>query len=116
MSALEPDGEDVPFHLLLGADEAPVVAQALRLLISDEAHEPGIRRLAREVLAAVDAIEPGVELLTITLTPQQMKITHSGVRLLLNDLHRDEADEVAVLRSVLDKLPDEHVMRAIALD
>jgi hypothetical protein len=105
-----------PYHLFLDAREVPMAAHALRLLISDEAHEPAIRRLARAVLAVVEAIEPDVELLTVTLTPQQMKITHSAVRLLLNDLHRDEADEVALLRSVLDKLPDEHVMRAIELD
>lgn len=116
MSSVEPVSEDVPFHLLLSAEEAPATAQALRLLIADEAHEPGIRRLAREVLAGLDERQPDTEHLTLTLTPQQMKITHSAVRLLLNDLRRGEGDEVAVLRSVLDKLPDEHVMRAIALD
>jgi hypothetical protein len=116
VSSVEPAGEDVPFHLLLSVEEAPPTAQALRLLISDEAHEPGIRRLAREVLAAVDAIEPDEEVATLTLTAQQMKITFSAVRLLINDLHRDEQDELTLLRSVLDKLPDEHVMRAIELD
>jgi hypothetical protein len=116
VSSVESVGEDVPFHLLLSAEEAPATAQALRLLISDEAHEPGIRRLAREVLAAVDAIAPDGEVATLTLTPQQMKITHSAVRLLLKDLRRDEPDELALLRSVLEKLPDEHVMRAIELD
>jgi hypothetical protein len=116
LSSAEPVGEDVPFHLLLSAEEVPATAQALRLLISDEAHEPAIRRLAREVIAGLGELEPGAELLTLTLTAQQMKITHSAVRLLLNDLRRGEGDEVALLRSVLDKLPDEHVMRAIELD
>jgi hypothetical protein len=36
-------------------------------------------------------------------------------RLLLDDLRREQADERALLRSVLDKLPDEHTMRAIEL-
>jgi hypothetical protein len=116
VSSVEPLPEDVPFHLLLSTEEVPVTAQALRLLISDEAHEPLIRRLAREVLAGLGELAPGTDPATLTLTAQQMKITHSAVRLLLNDLRRGEGDEVARLRAVLDKLPDEHVMRAIALD
>jgi hypothetical protein len=44
-----------------------------------------------------------------------MKITHSAVRLLLNDLQREQADERLVLHSILDKLPDEHAIRAIQL-
>jgi hypothetical protein len=55
-------------------------------------------------------------MLTVTLTPPQMKITHSAVKLLLNDLQRGQADEREVLKSILDKLPDEHTMRAIQLD
>lgn len=54
-------------------------------------------------------------MLTLALTPQQMKITHSAVRLLLNDLGRAQADERELLRSILEKLPDEHTMRAIEL-
>jgi hypothetical protein len=34
---------------------------------------------------------------------------------LLNDLQREQAPERAILRSILDKLPDEHTMRAIKL-
>ena len=37
-----------------------------------------------------------------------MKITHSAVQLLLNDLQREQADEREILRAILDKLPDEH--------
>ncbi len=55
-------------------------------------------------------------MLTVTLTPQQMKITHSAVRLLFNDLQREQADEREILRAILEKLPDEHVMRAIELE
>jgi hypothetical protein len=109
-------GPEPAYHLFLDEHEVPVAASALRLLISDEAHEPQIRRLAREVIAGLEqpANEQGV--LTVSLEPQQMKITHSAVRLLLNDLQRGQAPEREILRSILDKLPDEHTMRAIALE
>ncbi|HEY4996388.1 MAG TPA: hypothetical protein VII03_00250 [Solirubrobacteraceae bacterium] len=115
MSSPESHAEP-PYHLLLDLDEVPVAASALRLLISDEAHEPQIRGLAREVLSALEqsADERGV--LTVTLAPQQMKITHSAVRLLLNDLQREQAGEREILHAILAKLPDEHTMRAIAID
>jgi hypothetical protein len=44
-----------------------------------------------------------------------MKITHSAVRLLINDLQREQADEREILWRIVGKLPDEHVMRAIEL-
>jgi hypothetical protein len=105
-----------PYHLFLDEREVPVAASALRLLISDEAHEPDIRRLAREVIAELEESADAGGVLTVTLAPQQMKITHSAVRLLLNDLQREQADEQEILRAILDKLPDEHTMRAIQLD
>jgi DUF1365 family protein len=105
-----------PYHLLLDLDEVPVAASALRLLISDEAHEPQIRGLAREVLTALEQSADSRGVLTVTLAPQQMKITHSAVRLLLNDLQREQADEREILHAILAKLPDAHVMRAIAID
>jgi hypothetical protein len=105
-----------PYHLFLDAREVPVAASALRLLISDEAHEPQIRRLAREVIAGLEQPPDAQGMLTVSLAPQQMKITHSAVRLLLNDLQREQADEREVLRGVLEKLPDEHTMRAIELE
>jgi hypothetical protein len=105
-----------PYHLFLDVEEVPVAASALRLLISDEAHEPDIRRLAREVLAELEQLPDENGMLTVSLAPQQMKITHSAVRLLLNDLQREQADEREVLRNILDKLPDEHTIRAITLE
>jgi hypothetical protein len=93
-----------------------VTARALRLLISDEAHEPRIRGLAREVLASLEAPTTAGAKLTVPLSPEQMKITHSATRLLLDDLQREQAGEREVLRRVLDKLPDEHTMRAITLE
>ena len=110
-----------PYHLILDPEEVPLLASALRLLISDEAHEPDIRRLAREVLAALDDLAPptvpsGRHPMTVTLTPQQMKITYSAAKLLLNDLQRDQPTERDLLHSILAKLPDEHTMRAIEIE
>jgi len=106
---------EAAYHLLLDRDEVPVAARALRLLISDEAHQVDIRRLGREVLAELEEEPDPTGILSVALTPQQMKITHSAVRLLLNDLQREQADERRVLHSILGKLPDEHAIRAIQL-
>lgn len=105
-----------PFHLFLHSDEVPLAASALRLFLADEAHAPDIRQLARDVLAELDGTPDGNGTLTVTLAPAQMKITYSAVRLLLNDSQRDQVEERDVLRQILDKLPDEHTMRAIELD
>jgi hypothetical protein len=104
------------YHLFLEEDETRVAAGALRLLVSDEAHEPQIRRLAREVLSSLESPPGAHGVLTVPLSAEQMKITHSALRLLLNDLQRGQADEREILRRVLEKLPDEHTMRAIKLD
>lgn len=105
-----------PYHLHLDADEVGATAKALRLLISDEAHEPQIRGLSREVLAQLEGVADDRGILTVTLAPQQMKITHTALGLLHRDLGREQADELELLRGILDKLPDEHTMRAIAID
>jgi hypothetical protein len=104
------------YHLFLDPHEVPVAASALRLLISDEAHEAVIRRLARDVLAALAGEPDERGTLTVSLEPGQMKITHSAVRLLLNDSQREQADEREILRAILDKLPDQHTMRAIEIE
>jgi hypothetical protein len=104
------------YHLFLGPEETPVAAGALRLLISDEAHETQIRGLAREVLVSLDGTPDERGTLTVALEAKQMKITHTALRLLLGDLQREQADERAILRGILEKLPDEHSMRAILLD
>ena len=110
--ATEPDPT---YHLFLDPHEVPVAASALRLLISDEAHEPEIRRLAREVLTGLESQPDNRGTVTVALGAGQMKITHSAVRLLLNDLQREQASEREILWAILDKLPDEHTMRAIEL-
>jgi hypothetical protein len=110
------DIADVPaYHLFLDTSELGPATSALRLLISDEAHERQIRGLAREVIASLRATPDESGKLTVTLSPEQMKITHTALKLLLDDLQRGQADEREVLRGVIDKLPDEHTMRAIRL-
>lgn len=103
------------YHLFLDGEEVPVCIGALRLLISGEAHEPQIRQLARAVLAGLEAEPDERGKLTVGLSPEQMKITHTAVKLLLDDLQRGQAGEREILRRVLDKLPDEHTIRAISL-
>jgi hypothetical protein len=104
------------YHLFLDPVEVQATAGALRLLISDEAHEPQIRTLAREVLVSLEAAPNDSQRLTVSLSPQQMKLTYSAVKGLFNDLQREQAAERETLRGILDKLPDEHTMRAIQLD
>ena len=52
----------------------------------------------------------------LELTPAQLKITYTALHSLLDDFGHEEADVGAVIREVLDKLPDEHAIRAIRLD
>ena len=67
------------------------------------------------MLAELEAEPDEFGVLSVALTPRQLKITHTAVRLLLNDLQRGQADERLVLHSILGKLPDEHTIRAIQL-
>jgi hypothetical protein len=115
MAAAESTDEP-PFHLLLDREEVSVARTALNLLIADEAHEPPIRPLAREILIGLEGAPDEQGVLSVPLTPSQMKITHAAVKVLFDDLQRDQADEREVLRRVLGKLPDEHTMRAIRID
>ena len=52
----------------------------------------------------------------LELTPAQLKLTHTALRSLLDDFGHDEPEVHEVIRQVLDKLPDEHAIRAIRLD
>ena len=49
----------------------------------------------------------------LDLTPGQLKIVHTALHSLLDDLGHDERDVQRIVREVLDKLPDEHSIRAI---
>ena len=52
----------------------------------------------------------------LELTPAQLKITHTALRSLLDDFGHDQAQVLRTIHEVLDKLPDEHSIRAIDLD
>ena len=52
----------------------------------------------------------------LELTPAQLKLTHTALHSLLDDFGHDEPDVHRVIRQVIDKLPDEHAIRAIRLD
>ena len=52
----------------------------------------------------------------LELTPQQLKVTHTALRSLLDDFGHDEREVLRIIHEVLDKLPDEHSIRAISLD
>jgi hypothetical protein len=123
------DGGEVAYHLLLEPQEAKITGRALGLLIADEHREPGIRSLAREVIElrkaepareAPEAPEasdaPGLTALSVPLTAPQMKITHTAVHLMLLDSGREQESERRLLWSILEKLPDEHALRAIELE
>jgi len=49
----------------------------------------------------------------LDLTPAQLKITWTALRAFADDFGHDERDVHAAVREVLEKLPDEHAIRAI---
>ena len=52
----------------------------------------------------------------LELTPAQLKITHTALRSLLDDFGHDQPEVLRTIHEVLDKLPDEHAIRAIQLE
>ena len=52
----------------------------------------------------------------LELTPAQLKITHTALRSLLDDFGHDEREVLRIINEVLEKLPDDHAIRAIQLD
>ena len=52
----------------------------------------------------------------LDLTAAQLKITWTALKSMLDDFGHDERDVHEIVRQVLDKLPDEHSIRAITLD
>lgn len=118
-------GAEPDYHLLLSPEEASVLQTALDLAISDFSRDGQIRDLARAVIARLPGPAAGDlaqdrdgvgDAISIPLQAREMKIVHTAVHLLLDDLQREQADEIHVLRRIIDKLPDEHAIRAISLD
>jgi hypothetical protein len=58
-------------------------------------------------------IGPDETAFRLDLTPGQLKIVHTALHSLLDDLGHDERDVQDIVRQVLGKLPDEHSIRAI---
>ena len=51
----------------------------------------------------------------LELTPEQLKITHTALKSLLDDFGHDEPEIHRIIHSLLDKLPDDHAIRAIRI-
>jgi hypothetical protein len=63
----------------------------------------------------VRLIKPGEIAYHLELTAAQMKIVHTALKSLVDDLGHEEHDVRSVALSVLAKLPGEHEIRAIDL-
>jgi hypothetical protein len=66
-------------------------------------------------LSDEDLIRPGRIAFHLELTAAQLKIVHTALKTLYDDLGHEEHDVKQVVFEVLDKLPGEHDMRAIDL-
>jgi hypothetical protein len=62
-----------------------------------------------------DLIQPGETAFRLELTAAQLKIVHTALKSLLDDLGREQHDVRDVVSAVLAKLPGEHDIRAIDL-
>ena len=62
-----------------------------------------------------DLIQPGEIAYHLELTAAQLKIVHTALKSLADDLGRDQHDVRDVVLAVLAKLPGEHDIRAIDL-
>ena len=61
-------------------------------------------------------IKPGEIAYHLELTAAQLKIVHTALKSLYDDLGRDEHEVRDVVLAVLGKLPGEHEIRAIDLN
>jgi hypothetical protein len=64
---------------------------------------------------ADELIQPGEIAFRLDLTAAQLKIVHTALKSLFDDLGHEERDIQHVVSEVLNKLPDEHDIRAIDL-
>jgi hypothetical protein len=66
-------------------------------------------------MADEDLIQPGEIAFHLELTAAQLKVLHTALKSLFDDLGHEESDVQQVVAEVLAKLPGEHDMRAIDL-
>ena len=64
-------------------------------------------------MAEDNIIGPDEPAYRLELTAAQLKVTHTALKSLFDDLGHEERDVLGVVREVLAKLPDEHDDRAI---
>ena len=64
----------------------------------------------------LELIKPGQIAYHLDLTAAQLKIVHTALKSLRDDLGREQHDVLDVVKAVLDKLPSDHDIRAIDLD
>lgn len=63
-----------------------------------------------------DLIQPDETAFRLELTPAQLKVTHTALRALYDDLGHEERDVQRIVGAVLQKLPSTPEIRAIDLD
>ena len=66
-------------------------------------------------MAEDNIIGPDEPAYRLELTAVQLKVTHTALKSLFDDLGHEERDVQDVVREVLAKLPDEHDISAIDL-
>jgi hypothetical protein len=67
-------------------------------------------------MAEGDLIRPGEPAYHLSLTAAQLKIVHTALKSLYDDLGHEEGDVQQIVAEVLAKLPGEHEIRAINID
>ena len=65
-------------------------------------------------MAAAD--EQGEVTFGLRLTGPELKVTYTALHALRDGLGHEESDVAHIVQSVIDKLPDEHSIRAIDFD
>ena len=65
---------------------------------------------------ADDLIQPGEIAFRLDLTAAQLKIVHTALKSLFDDLGHEEHDIKQIVSEVLNKLPGEHDIRASDLN
>jgi hypothetical protein len=63
-----------------------------------------------------DLIAPDEIAFRLELTPAQLKIVHTALKSLFDDLGHEERDVKQIVSAVLAKLPGEHEIRAIDIE
>jgi len=61
----------------------------------------------------ISPIGPDEVAYRLELTPAQLKVVHAALHSFLNDFGHEQPDVHRIVRELLDKLPDEHSIRAI---